>query len=102
MHADGIDDCAQAWSLSKCAPSSIIEALQFTMAIDERAVKVVVLADVLIHRFGASEDPVTWLDKFETHCDEIVATSVKCHRAGADVVMLDEDSFLPGSGASGS
>jgi hypothetical protein len=76
--------------------STFVEAVQFFVMVDDEAVKGLVLAEVLVDRFGALDSPAGWLIAFELHRSEIVASALRCRRAGRRTVVVNEACFREG------
>lgn len=60
------------------------------MAMLDERVFVVIATEVLIRRFGAIDDPHTWLPTFERHRNEIEALAVQHRRSNARTVVVTE------------
>jgi hypothetical protein len=85
-------DCADArWPVDgPPVLSRIVQGVQFSMDVLDERLMVVVMAELLMSRFGASKDPAVWIATVERHRLEIEALAGLHRRAGARTIVLTD------------
>jgi hypothetical protein len=68
-----------------------VQGLDFEIEVNGRRVKALVLAEMLMHRYGASHEPKSWLDAFERNEREIRSMARRRFRFGEVIVVVGLD-----------